>query len=286
MGFSAYILETLKRYGKADLGPLGSFVLDYQPANWIIGKENFQPPIAKLSWLASTGLSVDESTVPQVIALLHDIPYPQARDFFKKTIETFQESLADRTIDFGILGTLKKDLDKQQLLFEVNPKFIDSVKQDALRLQPLARKAQENESYNWWLVLASALFLATIFWLIHILTRHDDLNTSNSLMPFVTSTSIKQTNSSPIAVDNRTDSISTQPNRLGPFIIIAGTFCKRVNINRMRNSLKATTFEVYEEALPNNCTRLGVKTYSTPESIEALEQIRKNIEPSAWILDQ
>ncbi len=288
MGFSAYILETLKRYGRADLGPLGCFSLDYLPAKWSISKENFEPPICKLSWLPVDPIAPQaESTIPQVIAELHDIPYIQAKDFFYKTIRHVQDNLDHQIIDLGILGSIKKDASNQYIYFEENPDFQRVLRQDAIKLKPLPPVVEKQDSFKWWLMVASALFLTTLFFILYQLAQplEPQAHPAQASTAPLEEIEIKQTNSAPSLDTVLQDSSSTLPPDTVTFTIITGTFCKASNIRKMKKKLSTTQYLLYEEKLANNCARLGVRVSGFEATQAALVLIRQQIEPLAWILE-
>jgi len=70
------------------------------------------------------------------------------------------------------------------------------------------------------------------------------------------------------------------------YIIITGTFCTKVNADRMKSRIARLGLNTYEESLKEGCKRLGIKVEGGVKRDSMLMSVRSLIEPTAWILDQ
>lgn len=292
MGFPAYILETLNKYGKVNLGPLGTFNLDYAPAKWHISRQYFEPPQSFLSWSPSAGEMEFSSNslgpLTTVISGLHDIPYDQASVYCHRQIELLNQTLNEKDLELNPFGVLTRKSENDPITFVKNPEFEPLLKFDPVRLPKLQKAPGKDNSFQWWLVLASALFLATLFFLINkLFGSNGDLVMNYKEANEITyplNTSLKDANTAPMDSDTvflqkvNTDSINTVAT------IITGTFCQKDNSARMKKLIAENGFQLYEEKLQNDCVRLGVLLDINKSFDKSLLTIRNNIEPSAWVL--
>ncbi|MBK7436453.1 MAG: hypothetical protein IPI77_06490 [Saprospiraceae bacterium] len=286
MGFSAYILETLNRYGRADIGALGTFILNYSPAEWKVSQQNFEPPKAQLEW-QSPSASYSYSLIATVVASLHDISYSKAYEFVEATVNKLTHE--DAPVHLGILGLLDKDNPEQKLRFSPNPDLEKSLQFAPLSVKPQYQGIITKNKFNWWLLIASAAFLSVVFILLNLLFRSPMQNSiaQNVVQPsnLPANTSLKQTNMAPEKVlDNY--QIQKQDLDNQAYIIITGTFCTKVNADRMKSRIARLGLNTYEESLKEGCKRLGIKVEAGVKRDSMLMSVRSLIEPTAWILDQ
>ena len=294
MGFSAYILETLNRYGKVNLGPLGTFDLNYTPARWQISKQYFDPPYSTLSWTPALDQIQDHTIAPiaSVLASMHDISYEKAEIYCKSYLDQLSNSIHNNSIVLNPIGTFSKNESNGTIEFIKNPNFDQSIKFDPLRLSKINQDVSASNSFQWWLVIASALFLGALYFAIYkyVDFRNNASSTTPiSLETYPSKTSMMHTNIAPLIVDsnlvsqNKSDTALSKPSKV---IIITGTFCHHENAEKMKSVITKQGFEIYEEDLKNGCVRLGVPLIVDEKFDDKLVFIRKNIESSAWILDQ
>ncbi|MEO5581542.1 MAG: hypothetical protein ABIR66_02535 [Saprospiraceae bacterium] len=293
MGFPAYILETLNKYGKVNLGPLGSFNLDYTPAKWHVSKQYFEPPQSFLSWSPSVSHAAPSDSslgaLTSVISGLHDIPYDQASIYCHQQIDFLNQTLREKELELIPFGVLTRKSENDPITFVKNPAFESTLKFDPLRLVKLNIIPQKDTPFQWWLVLASALSLATLFFLINkLFGSNGDLAMyyiEAKEITYPMNTSLKDANIAPIDSYTvfhqkvNTDSI------IAVATIITGTFCQKENSARMKKLIEDNGFQLYEEKLQNDCVRLGILLDVNESFDKSLLTIRNNIEPSAWVLD-
>lgn len=287
MGFGAYILETLRQHGSAELGSMGHFSLDYTPAKWMVHNQSFAAPKSKLVWTSNPGSTgQDFVKISQTIAYLHDISFQSAHEFVNKVVSDFNNS---NQVDLGSLGILSKQTDDQIFSsFQMNPALESSLKVSNLNLKPLAVDGEADRSINWWLALASAIFLATLFWVIGLLAKLPNQSNTAELQftQDYSSSNIKETNMAPQFSTEDLLVDSNQNIEPSDFIIITGTFCENKNLIRAKSLLTQKGYHLYEEKLENNCTRIGILFSSLQNRDQELATVRNTLEPGAWILDQ
>ena len=297
MGFTAYILEALNRYGKVDLGPLGVFELSYSPAKWQISRQNFVPPISQLTWSAPIVPEGSDSpkVLTGVIAHLHDIPFEEADIFCKSRIESLHETLKEKDLDLLPLGKIIRNEHGQAAGFIKYHTLDQTLRFEPLRLHKLYRTGEKVVSLQaqWLMALVSALVLGTILFMVNkwIDSKHGDNSDQNTTIEatYPAKTSIMNTNVAPILPDStlaQPSAVDTLMRAPATATVITGTFCQRQNASNMKRLIKDQGFELYEEKLQNDCVRLGVKLIIGLDYDEKLKTIRNKIEPSAWVLDQ
>lgn len=297
MGFTAYILEALNRYGKVDLGPLGAFEIGYTPAKWQISRQNFVPPRSEVSWSPPLiqNASGTHKVLSGVIAKMHDIPFDQADSFCIAQIESLNQALKEKDIDLLPLGKIVRNEKGQAAGFIKYPALDQMLKFEPLRLNKLNKTKTKPEisSAQWLMALLSALLLGGLLFLVNkwIDSKQAGTSDQNTVIEstYPTKTSIMNTNVAPVLSDtNLTQQSLSDTSMHTPAMatIITGTFCQKQNAIKMKKLINDQGFELYEENLQNDCVRLGIKLTIAFDFEEKLKTIRSKIEPSAWVLDQ
>jgi hypothetical protein len=288
VAFATYILEALKSYGKADLGPLGIFELDYKPARWSVLFQKLDPPTARVHWSPGNDHSTTSyDTITSIVALKHDIPLEQADQFVRTTIQKLA-STEDPYVRLGTIGNLRKSQAEglQFDQFEINPKLEEVLKFNPIYLKILPNKPRG--TFDWGLVALSALLLTLLFVLIGLWMNR--LNPAMALPanPIISisanEANIKETNISPITTGTDTTAVALPLQNPG-FIIITGTYCETRNVERAKQKIKAAGYEVYEQKVNKKCTRVGIQ-FAEHDPILTLEKIRNTLEPEAWLLEE
>lgn len=290
MAISSYILESLRQHGKADVGPLGIFTLDYKPAKWNISKKMFEIPVSTIHWRPN---EVDQVTnlnsIAQVISGLHDIQFSKAYHFIQSEIDRCTIK-GEKRISLGVLGELSKQ--EQEICFskfELNKSFEHDLKTSPLHLYKLPSNSED--SFNWWWLLISFILLSSLFILIGLFTHTSGSNpvagSIENKIPELSSTTIKQTNTSPsLNAEKILLDTGSAESKSVEIIIITGSFCSIKNLKNARKALSNSGYSIYEEKVSAHCSRIGIKIISKENPELVLQKIRNTIEPSAWILDK
>ncbi len=286
MNFSAFIFRGLQKSGRVDLGPLGVFLLDYNPARWQVSEQDFIPPNAKIIWSPSIHEQADTKSLAAIISDTHDLPFDHCEAYVDDSIKEMSKSLDQGMLEFPNLGSLTKN-ENGDIKFSQA-----STLSRALTFAPIYlskfNDTRENEviSSLWTKILiafVSALALLLLFLAISSWYKNEEKS-----VPFTTEqtaqiSAVKAINTAP-QLNSFTDS-STLRHATDQKIIITGTFCNPKNVSRMKNQIQSQGFEVYMEDLSNGCKRLGILLAIQDDAILALEKIKNSIEPDAWILE-
>jgi hypothetical protein len=284
MGFSAYILESLKRYGKAEIGRYGVFILDYQPAHWNIAYQNFAPPKAKLTWMPANNNSTNLDLLVSSVSRLHELPRNQSSEFIRQTFIQLDEEFTNlKRIDLGVLGQLTTE-DGEGIRYIPGQDLNSYFEYTGLNIKPLPPQVTNQPNSEWliWIVIAALTF--TFLWIIFGIVQ-PKVTASASFEPaFQENQAMKGVNLAPAYTDTlmRDD---TGHAVLEPAIIITGTFCKPENILRMKEKIEYLQYQVYEEFIDDSCVRLGIFLLPGDNLETSLADIRKYIEPRAWVLE-
>ncbi len=291
MAFSNYILECLRLHGKAELGPLGTFTLDYTPAKWRIEKQNFVPPAAKIFWIPNQPDQTHHyGAIAQVVAAKHDIHFDQAYTFVQATLQRICTEYPT-SYSLGILGKLEKPAEHSVYSsFTINDDFINKLTVKPLSL-PQIYNREGDTGFNWWWLLGSFLILMLVFLVLGFFSTPKTTDVTHTeekqSIPELSSSTVKQTNTSPSlhADSNSLDTTAVQKAAM-EIIIITGSYCKQRNIRKARELVNKSGYDLYEEKISAECARIGIKLISseTPELL--LQKIRNTIEPTAWLLDK
>lgn len=284
MGFSAYILESLRRYGKAEIGSWGSFILDYTPASWSVTRQSFEPPKASLQWLP--GNSGNLNAMASVVSRLHEVDLPEASRFLGSVFRKFEETLAQKQpINLGILGQLREAPGAGGLEFLPEANLLALFEFAPLKLNPLPAPVPDKSPRVWlWLALvAIALTLASLF--IYFLNIPSPQISATKAVSR-SATSLKEVNIAPHTSDTAAgeEEVAEASPLIQERIIITGTFCKTANINHMKEKIQYMQYRLYEEKVNEECVRLGIYVYEEEDLELTLKDIRMYIEPTAWVL--
>lgn len=285
MGFSAYILESLRRYGKAEIGSWGSFVLDYTPASWSVSRQSFEPPKASLQWVP--GNSGSPNAMASIVSRLHEVDLPEASRFLDSVFRKFEETLdLQQPLDMGILGQLKPAPGAGSLEFLQEPNLAALFEFAPLKLSPLPVPVPDKTPRLWlWLaVVAITLTLAGLF--IYFLNIPSPQISATKAASRSTS-SLKEVNIAPHTPDTTAaeEEVAESSPLIQERIIITGTFCKTGNINQMKEKIQYMQYRLYEEKVNEECVRLGIYVYEEEDLELTLKDIRMYIEPTAWVLN-
>ena len=285
MGFSAYILESLRRYGQAEIGSLGSFVLDYTPASWSVSRQSFEPPKASLQWLP--GHAGSSNAMASIVSRMHGVDLPEASRFMESVMRKFEETLAlQQPLDLGILGQLRPVPGAVSLEFLEGPNLSALFEFGPLQLGPLPVPLPD-KSPRWWLwlaILAITLTLAGLFvYFLNIPSPQISATRATSR----STSSLKEVNIAPHTPDTAVveEEVAEASPLIQERIIITGTFCKTANINHMKEKIQYMQYRLYEEKVNDECVRLGIYVYEEEDLELTLKDIRMYIEPTAWVLN-
>lgn len=285
MGFSAYILECLKRYGKAEIGTWGSFILDYSPASWSLSRQSFEPPRASLQWVP--GNPGNFHTMASLVSKLHEVDLQEASRFLESVFLKFQTTLARQLpLELGVLGQLKPAQGSDSLEFLKGP-HLDALFEFApLQLPPLTVQVPEKNPRIWiWLAIALiTLTLAGLFFYFLSIPSPEisaTRATSRSTGP------LKEVNIAPHQADTvpPEEEVAEASPLIQERIIITGTFCREGNIRQMKEKIQYMQYRLYEEKVSEDCVRLGIYVYEEEDLELTLKDIRMYIEPTAWVLN-
>lgn len=291
MAFSNYILECLRQHGKADLGPLGTFTLDYTPAKWKIEKQNFIPPSARILWNENSAQRINNyNAMAQVIASMHDINFKKAYEFVENTLSRITHTNAN-SYSLGILGKLEKSEDQSYYSsFTINEDFCKKLTIKPLSLPQINNQINE-PAFNWWWLIGSFLLLTLLFLVLgfYSLQRSTDVAdvAIKHTIPSLSSNAVKQTNISPtLNAETINPDSSSLKNTAVEIIIITGSYCKQRNIRKAREIVNKSGYDLYEEKINTECARIGIKLISSENPDLLLQKIRNTIEPTAWLLNE
>lgn len=289
MGFSAYILESLKRYGKAEIGPYGVFNLDYQPAQWNIAHQYFSPPLAKLSWSPSGSTPSDLDLLVSTVCRMHEIPKHQSLEFIHEALDHIGSELSrNQAIDLGILGTLSSAQHEKEFRFTPNPLLSDYLEYPGLALKPLPPAVKSGHTPSWliWLVIAG--LLGAFLWIVIGVIKPGTKAAAAVKSELQDDQQLKGVNLAPVYTDTLSqeeEEPSTSIRMMDETIIITGTFCKPANIRKMKEKIEYYQFQIYEEFIDDSCVRLGIFLNPGDDIRSTLEDVKRYIEPNAWILN-
>ena len=291
MAFSNYILECLRQHGKAELGPLGTFTLDYTPAKWKIENQNFIPPNAKIAWKENTPEQMNNyAAMAQVVAAKHDINFEKAYEFVESTISGISIN-HPATYSLGILGKLNKLPDQSYYSsFSMNEDFNKKLTVKPLSLPQIYSRGDE-PGFDWWWLIGSFLLLTALFLVLGFFSSQKTpgvaITEIKNAVPELSSSTVKQTNISPSlnADTNALDSTSIK-NTAIEIIVITGSYCKQRNIKKAKALINNSGYDLYDEKINAECARIGIKLISSENPELILQKIRNTIEPTAWLLDK
>jgi len=287
MGFSAYILESLKRYGKAEIGPYGVFLLDYQPAQWNIAYQNFTPPRAKLTWAPANNSSADVDLLVSSVSRLHEIPRNRSLEFVRQTLDQINDEFRQfKRIDLGIIGTLTTESTVDGIRFIPNPALNTYFEYTGLTIKPLSPQVKKEAVSEWLIWMVIVALSLTFFWIIFGIIQPAARESASFDPQFQENQAMKGVNLAPYTDTLIQEEIpDTGLPVLEPTIIITGTFCKPANILKMKEKIDYLQYELYEEFIDDSCVRLGIFLLPGDNLESSLADIRKYIEPRAWILE-
>lgn len=286
MGFSAYILESLKRYGRAEMGSFGSFTLDYQPSKWNIANQYFTPPSTKLIWTPAQEVLASLDLMISAVARLHEISWSQASEFLGQSMDKIKSELQQKNkFDLGIIGTFSQLSEHSEIQFYPNPEFSDYLEQSALSIHPLPPVQKDPVSQNWIIWMLLILSLAGFLWIVlgfesKIPEQISSFQSANSAAQ-----EMKGLNVAPAFTDSMNSENPLTTTIPEQRIIITGTFCKSANIRKMKERIEYYQYQVYEEFIDEDCVRLGIFLTEDDNLESTLDDIRKYIEPQAWVLN-
>ncbi|GEM_PF-1276936 len=288
MGFSAYILESLKRYGKAEIGSFGVFILDYQPAHWNIAYQYFTPPQAKITWSPANHNAANLDLLASTVSRMHEIPRNQSLEFVQETMDKINiEFRQHQKIDLGILGSFSTGSVEGEILFIPNPDLTGYLEYSGLTIKPLLPQLKSEGIPSWLISFLIAGLTLAFFWILFGVIQPEARQAASIKSEILLDQQMKGVNLAP----SYPDTVMHQPDSdfgsplMEPKIIITGTFCKPANILKMKEKIEYLQYQLYEEFIDDHCVRIGIYLHTGDDLESSLADIRKYIEPGAWILD-
>lgn len=214
----------------------------------------------------------------------------QSLEFIQQSFEKIESEIRNtQKMDLGILGSFSTGMSGEEIFFKQNPDLAGYFEYTGLALHPLPAPNHQADTLpsSWiWVVLIG---LMTVFlWIISGSISPKDTSAQQSIKSDLQENQqMKGVNLAPAF----TDTLITQDEPVVSVpliedkIIITGTFCKPSNIRKMKEKIEYYQFQVYEEFVDDDCVRLGIYLNPGDNVQSTLEDIRRYIEPNAWVLN-
>ena len=156
-----------------------------------------------------------------------------------------------------------------------------------MTIKPLLPQVKNDGLPSWLISILIAGLTLAFLWILFGVIQPEARQAASIKSEILLDQQMKGVNLAP----SYQDTVIQQPDSdfgsplMEPKIIITGTFCKPANIQKMKEKIEYLQYQLYEEFIDDQCVRLGIFLHTGDDLESSLADIRKYIEPGAWILE-